>query len=157
MKGIKWTELLIFVIGTELVGALSALFAGDFSPFYSGLNQPPLAPPGIVFPIVWTILYALMGISAYLIYDSEDISGERSEALGIYAAQLFVNFMWSIVFFRFEKPEAAAVVIILLAVLVAAMILKFRKISPAAAYLNIPYLLWVIFAAYLNIGVVVLN
>lgn len=157
MKGIKWTELLIFVIGTELVGALSALFAGDFSSFYSGLNQPPLAPPGIVFPIVWTILYALMGISAYLIYDSEDISGERSEALGIYAAQLFVNFMWSIVFFRFENPEAAAVVIILLAVLVAAMILKFRKISPAAAYLNIPYLLWVIFAAYLNIGVVVLN
>ncbi|MBQ8582313.1 MAG: tryptophan-rich sensory protein [Ruminococcus sp.] len=157
MKGIKWTELLIFVIGTELVGALSALIAGDFSSFYSGLNQPPLAPPGIVFPIVWTILYALMGISAYLIYDSEDISGERSEALGIYAAQLFVNFMWSIVFFRFEKPEAAAVVIILLAVLVAAMILKFRKISPAAAYLNIPYLLWVIFAAYLNIGVVVLN
>lgn len=157
MKGIKWTELLIFVIGTELVGALSALFAGDFSSFYNGLNQPPLAPPGIVFPIVWTILYALMGISAYLIYDSEDISGERSEALGIYAAQLFVNFMWSIVFFRFEKPEAAAVVIILLAVLVAAMILKFRKISPAAAYLNIPYLLWVIFAAYLNIGVVVLN
>lgn len=157
MKGIKWTELLIFVIGTELVGALSALFAGDFSSFYNGLNQPPLAPPGIVFPIVWTILYALMGISAYLIYDSEDISGERSEALGIYAAQLFVNFMWSIVFFRFEKPEAAAVVIILLAVLVAAMILKFRKISPAAAYLSIPYLLWVIFAAYLNIGVVVLN
>lgn len=157
MKGIKWTELLIFVIGTELVGALSALFAGDFSSFYNGLNQPPLAPPGIVFPIVWTILYALMGISAYLIYDSEDISGERSEALGVYAAQLFVNFMWSIVFFRFEKPEAAAVVIILLAVLVAAMILKFRKISPAAAYLNIPYLLWVIFAAYLNIGVVVLN
>ncbi len=157
MKGIKWTELLIFVIGTELVGALSALFAGDFSSFYSGLNQPPLAPPGIVFPIVWTILYALMGISAYLIYDSEDISGERSEALGVYAAQLFVNFMWSIVFFRFEKPEAAAVVIILLAVLVVAMILKFRKISPAAAYLNIPYLLWVIFAAYLNIGGVVLN
>ena len=157
MKKIKWTELLIFVVGTELVGALSALLAGDFSSFYNGLNQPPLAPPGIVFPIVWTILYALMGVSAYLIYDSEDISGERSEALGIYAAQLFVNFLWSIVFFRFEKTGAAAVVIILLAGLIWTMIVKFRKINPVAAYINIPYLLWVIFATYLNIGVVVLN
>lgn len=157
MKKITWTELMIFVVGTELVGALSALFAGDFSSFYSGLNQPPLAPPGVVFPIVWTILYALMGISAYLIYDSEDISGERSEALGIYAAQLFVNFLWSIVFFRFEKTGAAAVVIILLAGLIWTMIVKFRKINPVAAYINIPYLLWVIFATYLNIGVVVLN
>lgn len=157
MKKIRWTELLIFVIGTELVGALSALFAGDFSAFYSGLNQPPFAPPGIVFPIVWTILYALMGISAYIIYDSEDDAWEKSRALTLYGVQLFVNFMWSIVFFRFEQTGVAAAVIILLAVLVAAMIAKFRKISPAAAYLNIPYLLWVIFAAYLNIGVVVLN
>lgn len=157
MKKIKWTELLIFIIGTELVGALSSLLSGDFSSFYSELTKPPLSPPGIIFPIVWAILYALMGISAYMIYVSDADIEEKRKALTLYAAQLFVNFMWSIVFFRFEQIGAAAVVVILLVMLVAAMIVAFKRIRPLAGYLNIPYLLWVLFAAYLNVGFLILN
>ncbi len=157
MKKIKCTDLLIFVIGTELVGALSSLLSGNFSSMYSQLEKPPLAPPGIVFPIVWAILYALMGISVYMIYASDADFSDKKRALTIYAAQLFVNFMWSIVFFRFEQINAAIAVIMLLAVLVAAMIVSFRKIRPLAGYLNIPYLLWVLFATYLNISFAILN
>lgn len=157
MKKIKWTELLIFIIGTELVGALSSLLSGDFSSFYSELTKPPLSPPGIIFPIVWAILYALMGISAYMIYVSDDDIEEKRKALTLYAVQLFVNFMWSIIFFRFEQIGAAAVVVILLVILVAAMIVSFKRIRPLAGYLNIPYLLWVLFATYLNVGFLILN
>lgn len=159
MKNIKWTELLIFIIGTELVGALSSLFSGNFSTFYNELARPPLSPPGFIFPIVWTILYALMGISAYLIFvsDSDTDIGEKKNALFLYSIQLFVNFMWSIVFFRFENIAAAAVVLILLIILVIIMILRFKKIEPLAGYINIPYLIWILFALYLNIGFLILN
>lgn len=157
MKKIQWTELLIFIIGTELVGALSSLLSGNFSSFYSELIRPPLAPPGILFPIVWAILYALMGISAYMIYVSDASNGEKKKALTLYAIQLFVNFMWSIVFFRFEQIGAAFAVLVLLIILVVMMIVSFYKIRPLAGYLNIPYLLWIIFAAYLNLGFLILN
>lgn len=157
MKKIKWTELLIFVIGTELAGAISGLLAGDFSAFYSTLTKPPLSPPGVVFPVVWAILYAVMGVSAYLVYTSEAEESEKGKELILYGVQLLVNVMWSIVFFRFEKIGLALGVLILLAVLVSAMILRFRKIRAIAGYINIPYLLWTLFALYLNIGFVVLN
>ncbi|MBR4101089.1 MAG: tryptophan-rich sensory protein [Oscillospiraceae bacterium] len=157
MKKIQWTELLIFIIGTELVGALSGLLSGNFSSFYSELVKPPLSPPGILFPIVWAILYAIMGISAYMIYTSDAGDMKKRNALSLYAAQLFFNFLWSIVFFRFEQPAAALGVLLLLAILIVLMILAFRKIRPLAGYLNIPYLLWVLFAMYLNIGFVLLN
>ncbi len=157
MNKIKWTELLIFIIGTELVGALSSLLSGNFSSFYSELTRPPLSPPGILFPIVWTILYALMGISAYMVYVSDSDEDEKKKALGLYAVQLFVNFMWSIVFFRLEQIGAALAVLILLIILVAMMIVIFRRIRPLAGYLNIPYFLWLIFAAYLNTGILILN
>ena len=157
MKKIKWTELLIFIIGTELVGALSSLLSGNFSSFYSELNKPPFAPPGILFPIVWAILYAIMGISAYMIFFSDADTGDKKKTLTLYAVQLFVNFMWSIVFFRFEKIGAAAAVLILLIILTAIMIVTFKRIRPLAGYLNIPYLLWLLFAAYLNIGFIILN
>lgn len=157
MNKIKWTELLIFIIGTELVGALSSLSSGNFSSFYSGLTRPPLSPPGILFPIVWAILYALMGISAYMVYVSDSDEDEKKKALGLYALQLIVNFMWSIIFFRFEQIGAALAVLILLIILVVMMILSFRRIRTLAGYLNIPYLLWLIFAAYLNTGILILN
>lgn len=157
MKKIKWTELLIFVIGTELAGAVSGLLAGDFSAFYSELTKPPLSPPGAVFPIVWAILYAVMGVSAYLIYTADADETKKGKALLLYGVQLFVNVMWSIVFFRFEKIGLALGVLVLLAVLVLAMIMSFRKIRPIAGYINIPYLLWTLFALYLNIGFAVLN
>ena len=157
MNKIKWTELLIFIIGTELVGAVSSLLSGNFSSFYSELTRPPLSPPGIIFPIVWVILYAIMGISAYMVYVSDSDEDENKKTLGLYAVQLFVNFMWSIVFFRFEQIGAALAVLILLIILVAMMILTFWQIRPLAGYLNIPYLIWLIFATYLNIGILILN
>ena len=157
MKIKSYTELFIFIITAELVGALSALVTGDFSGFFNKYSQPPLLPPAWIFPVVWVILYALMGISAYLVYSSDGSNEAKKRALSIYAAQLAANFLWSIVFFRFEELWAAAVVIILLLVLIIFMISGFKKVSPLAAALNIPYLLWVFFAAYLNIATAVIN
>lgn len=156
MKQIKWSELLISIGIAELTGILSAVLSGNSWDFYGRLIQPPLAPPGIVFPVVWTILYALMGISAYLIEQGGD-GAEKRRAQRVYAAQLFVNFLWSIVFFRFERIGLSVVLILLLIALVVLMIYRFYKIKPLAAYINLPYLLWLLFAAYLNIGVFVLN
>ena len=156
MKKFKWTDLVIFIVSAELVGAVSALLSNGFTEFYRSLVQPPLSPPAILFPIVWTILYALMGWSAYLIY-SEDDAPDRAKALILYAVQLAVNFSWSIIFFRFQQLGAAAVTAVLLSILVAAMILSFRKIRTKAAVLNIPYLLWSLFASYLAIANWVLN
>ena len=153
---IKYTELFIFIVSAELVGALSALITGDFAGFFDRYASPLLIPPAWLFPIVWAMLYALMGISAYLIY-FYDGSADKKRALWIYAAQLAVNFSWSIVFFKYEKLWAGAAVIILLIVLVMLMITAFKKISPTAAWLNVPYLLWLIFAAYLNIATAVIN
>ena len=155
MKKLKTTELLIFIVATELVGALSVLLAGNSFSFYKELIKPPLSPPGWLFPLMWTILYALMGISAYIIYTSDEKG--RCSGLAIYGTQLFVNFMWSIVFFRFKALGLSVIVILTLIALIIAMIITFRRIRPSAAYLNIPYLLWVSFASYLNIGILLLN
>ncbi len=156
MKRFSVTNLLIFIIGTELVGVLSGILAGgNFSALYGILERPPLSPPGFIFPILWAILYALMGFSAYLIYNTDDT--ERIKSLWIYAAQLFFNFLWSIVFFRFEAFQGALLILIALAVLVIWMILRFYKIRKTAALVNLPYLLWILYALYLNIGIVVLN
>ena len=153
---IKWTDLILWVVGTELVGVLSALISGgDFSGFYQQLNQPPLAPPGWLFPVVWSILYALMGISAYIILNNGD--KRRRTALMLYGAQLLVNFLWTPVFFGLRSLEGATAVVIAMLIFITAMMLSFYRISKAAAYLNIPYLLWTGFAAYLTIGVLVLQ
>ena len=106
---------------------------------------------------VWIILYALMGISAYLVYRSDREPVRVKSALRIYWLQLLVNFSWSIVFFRFQAFWAAFVVLIILLILVITMLVKFAKIRPAAALLNVPYLLWMLFAAYLNLTTALLN
>ena len=97
MKKINRTDLLIFIVSAELAGAVSALLSGGFGSFYAELTKPPFSPPGWIFPVVWAVLYALMGISAYIVYSSESYS--RKTALGVYIAQLAVNFSWSIIFF----------------------------------------------------------
>ncbi|MBQ9977859.1 MAG: tryptophan-rich sensory protein [Clostridia bacterium] len=154
---------LLFSIGiAEGVGFLSSLLSGVFTgkqkEFIESLVQPPLSPPSWLFGVVWPILYAFMGAAAYLVYDS--IKGEKFEkkkALYFYAAQLLVNFLWSIVFFRFESLVGGLVVLIILDILVAITMYKFRKINRLAFWLLIPYLAWILFATYLNIGFVVLN
>lgn len=155
MKKIKISDLLIYIVSAELVGALSALFTGNAFAFYNELIKPPLSPPGWVFPITWALLYALMGISAYLVHTA-DADGKRT-AFIVYWMQLGINFMWTIVFFRLRMVGLSIAVILLLLALIAVMLIVFYRVRKVSAYLNIPYLLWTLFAAYLNIGIFILN
>lgn len=157
MKKNNIVDILIFVISAELVGAVSALLSGGFSDFFEKYAEPPLLPPAWLFPVVWVILYAVMGFSAYLIYSSDAEHEKKKAALVIYGVQLLLNFSWSIVFFRLEMLWAAFIIILLLWAAIIAMILSFRKINPIAAYINIPYLIWVTFAAYLNLATAIIN
>ncbi|MBR2283295.1 MAG: tryptophan-rich sensory protein [Ruminococcus sp.] len=158
MPSIGWQGLVGgAIVSAELVGALSALITRGYTGFYNELVKPPFAPPGAVFPVVWAILYALMGIGAYLVYSSDRDDTLRHTALSVYAAQLAVNFAWSIIFFRFRLLPAAAVTAVLLAMLTAFMVWAFSRADRRAAALNIPYLLWAVFAACLAAAAAVLN
>lgn len=148
-------ELIISILIPLGVGALSAFLTRNSMDIYENLLLPPLAPPSWVFPVVWTILYILMGISAYLVSQSD--SFYRNSALRIYALQLFVNFFWTLIFFNFEMYLFAFLWLMLLLLLIIMMILCFARIDKKAALLQIPYLLWVSFAAYLNLGIYLLN
>lgn len=150
--------LLIKSIAIPIVmGAVAGFLTRNAMEDFEALNQPPLSPPGWLFPIVWTILYVLMGISAYLIKVADASTEEIDDALTIYRYQLIVNFLWPVFFFNFGWYLFAFVWLILLWILVIIMIRKFYTISKPAAYLNIPYLIWLTFAAYLNLGVWWLN
>ena len=132
-----------------IVGTIVGLIIMPFMD-YKTLEQPPLSPPSIVFPIVWTILYLLMGVSAYLINVKEKVPT-------IYYLQLGVNALWPIAFFALKLRLFAFIWLILLIILVIDMIITFAKISKKAAYIQIPYLIWCIFASYLNLGIYLLN
>lgn len=147
----------ISILIAEAVGGLSAFLTRDSMETYStAIVQPPLSPPAILFPIVWGILYALMGIGAARIYMTGP-SADRSKGINLYVAQLVVNFFWSLIFFNAQAFGFAFFWLLFLWVLVLCMILTFRKIDTIAAYLQIPYLIWLTFAAYLNAGVWYLN
>ena len=154
-KKIQKDVLVINLLIPLLVGGLSSLLSGNSREFYSTINTPDFAPPGIVFPIVWPILYLLMGISSYIIYTSG--SEQTKDAMISYAIQLFFNFAWSIIFFRFHEFGLAFLWLILLWVSILLMIIKFSKINKVAALLQIPYLLWVTFAGVLNLAIFLLN
>jgi len=156
MKKIDWIQLLTIILISELVGVLGSLLSGNPGVIYTSFVKPPLSPPGWLFGVIWPVLYLLMSIEAYIIYQTPQTL-ERKEATTIYWIQLFVNFLWPIVFFRFEWYWIAVGVIILLDILVSITTLRFYKINKAAGYLMIPYLLWILFATYLNIGIAVLN
>ena len=149
------SKKLIFCIALPLlVGGVAGFLTRDSVELYGMINKPPLSPPGWLFPIVWTILYILMGISSYIIMTSQGESQKINQALKTYYVQLFVNFMWPIFFFSFQWYGLALLWLLLLWILVARMNKQFGEISKVAAYLNIPYLLWLTFALYLNGGVV---
>ena len=139
------------------VGALSVFLSREGTELYSAvIEKPPLSPPAILFPVVWSILYVLMGISASRIYLSPD-SPSRLHGQNLFIIQLVVNFFWSLIFFNAQAYGFALIWLLLLWALILWMILTFRKVDPAAAWLQVPYLLWVTFAAYLNWGVWMLN
>ena len=140
------------------VGGLSALLSMESMSLYDEVIQPSPAPPAILFPIVWTVLYVLMGISAAMIYTSEGApKSERTAALMPYGASLFVNFFWSILFFNLKAFLPAFIWLILLEFLIVMTIISYRRIDSRAAYLQIPYAIWVAFAGYLNLAIYLLN
>ena len=154
---IRLKPLLLNLLFPLAVGGLSALISGGGMETFQSLNQPPLSPPGWLFPIVWTILFLLMGIASYLVSTSDAPRGQARFAKKKYAAQLIVNFFWPILFFNLQQYLLAVFWRILLWVLILKTLLSFYKISKPAGYLLLPYLLWVTFAGYLNLGVFLLN
>lgn len=156
-----WNKIKPYVISIAIalgVGALSSLLTKGNMNLYDYIVKPPLSPPMIVFPIVWSILFILMGISSAMVFVNRENNKEAARsALLTYAFQLAVNFFWSIIFFNMKAYLFAFIWILLLLALILIMIIQFGKVSKTAAYLQIPYLLWVIFAAYLTFMVYFLN
>ena len=140
------------------VGLISAALTKDNMKVYDELKTPPLAPPALLFPIVWTILYVLMGVSSAMIFNNRESNPDvAKKGLIWYGASLALNFSWSIIFFNMQAAFFALLVLIALLFTIIKTIIEYRKIKPVAAYLQIPYALWVAFAGYLNAGIWLLN
>lgn len=144
-------KIIIFI--PIILGTIVGILLMNSYVFYQGLIKPPLAPPNWLFPIAWSILYLLMGISYYKIIDKTDDVIVRQ----IYRIQLFFNLVWPVIFFIFELLLLSSIWIVCLDVLVIIMIYMFYKIDSKAGLLQIPYLIWILFATYLNISIFILN
>ena len=157
MKRNHWKVFIVSVVRAEAGGGLWGWPPREGAQKYGQSTVlPPLSPPGIVFPIVWTVLFALMGIGSAIVWLAPD-SQARSGALRLYAVQLAFNFVWSLIFFNWKNYGFAFVWLAALWVLIGWMILRFRALVPAAGWTQVPYFLWVAFAGYLNLGVWLLN
>ena len=154
----KLKSFIISIIIPLSVGIISALLTRGNMNIYEEIITPPLSPPSFLFPVVWTALYILMGISAAMIY-TDSIASERQKdrALYTYTASLVVNFFWSIIFFNMRFFLFSFLWLLLLLFLIVSTILQYRKINQTAAYLQIPYAVWVTFAGYLNLTIWILN
>ena len=153
----KWKPYLVWIALSEGVGLLSGWLSREGQAQFTQMaSQPPLSPPGWLFPVVWTILYALMGFGAARVFLAP-ASADRSKGLNLFIAQLIVNFFWSLIFFNAGAYGFALLWLLLLLVLVLAMTYFFRQVDRAAAAAQLPYILWLLFAAYLNYGVWQLN
>ena len=153
----KWKLLLICIALPLIAGGISALLTRSSMNTFAALNKPPLSPPGWVFPVVWTILYILMGIASYLVLTSGKEQLEIKQALWFYKLQLCVNFFWSIYFFNLSVYLFSFIWLLLLWILVIGTTIRFYRIVNWAGYLMIPYLLWITFAGYLNYSIFLLN
>lgn len=152
----NWKKLLLCLAIPLAVGALAALLSGGMDN-YKVMNQPPLSPPGWVFPIVWSILYLMMGYATYRVLTSGADQSDIKRALIFYGIQLVLNSLWPIIFFGLQWYWAAFIWLVLLWVFIYLTMRMFGTIDDAAENLLIPYLLWVTFAGYLNLGVALLN
>ena len=148
-------KLIYYIIITFLIGVVPSIPTFKTMSMYQTINKPALSPPSIVFPIAWTILYLLMAISIYKINNTSDKKIPKANL--IYYLQLIVNALWTPIFFGLKAYLFSYIWIIILIILVVTMIITFYKIDKTAAYLQIPYLLWLIFASYLNYGILILN
>lgn len=151
----KSKTYIVSIAAALAAGGLSAFFTRGNMDIYKNIVKPPLAPPSFLFPLVWSLLYVLMGISSAAIY----LSGRPNKraALLTYAVSLAVNFFWSIIFFNMQAYTFAFIWLLLLLILIIYTIKQYKPINAAAAYLQIPYLVWVTFAGYLNLMIAILN
>lgn len=153
----NWKGLLVSTGIALGVGFVSFLLSGNMKEYYNTLNKPNFAPSGMVFGIVWPILYVGMGISSYIVFKKREGDENAKKGLIFYLLQLAVNFSWSIVFFRFHLLWPSVLVIMILFILASMMFRYFYKVDKFSAFLQIPYLAWLLFACYLNLGVAMLN
>jgi tryptophan-rich sensory protein len=153
---IQWKKLIICVLIPLAVGGLSAWLTRNSMESFDNLTKPPLSPPGWLFPVVWSILFVLMGIASYLVLVSDKPARSKT-ALTVYGIQLAFNFFWSIIFFNFEMYLFAFIWLMILWLLIILTTVLFWRIDKRAGYLMLPYLVWVTFAAYLNFGIYLLN
>ena len=151
---IRIKSLIVNIIIPNVIGFLSSIL-GKVSTEFDKFEKPTWTPPGIVFPIVWSILYILMGISSYIIYESN--TSYKKDALKVYALNIFINGLWSILFFRFKLFLVSFITIIILIILTILMIIKYYRINKVAGLLQLPYLIWLTVALVLNYNVYLLN
>ncbi len=154
---IRWKSLLICLAIPLAVCGLSAFLTKDAMKEFSQLLQPPLSPPAWGFPVVWTVLFILMGLATYLVVTAQGRPGTRLSALWAYAAQRLANFVWPLLFFRGKLWLPAFFWLLLLCTMVVGTLVLFGRIRPMAGVLMVPYLAWVSFAGYLNFGIYLLN
>ena len=157
MKKIRLLPFIIAVLIPLLVGIVSAMISSKGMAMYGTMSKPPLSPPAWVFPVAWTILYIMMGVASYFVFVSDADSKLKMMALLIYIIQLAMNFMWSIVFFNWKLYLVAFVWLIVMWGLVIICAFRFYGINKAAGYMMIPYIVWLTFAAYLNLGTYIIK
>jgi len=150
----KSTKIIIAIIVSQLAGIIGSIFTTPaIDGWYATLARPEFAPPNWVFGPVWTTLFVLMGIAAGLVWAKGLDRKDVRIALGVFAGQLVLNTLWSIIFFGLQSPGGAFIEVIFLWLSILASIILFARISKAAAWLMLPYILWVSFAAYLNYSI----
>ena len=151
---IQWKKLVYCLLLPLAVGGFAAFFTRNNISVFDSVQKPPLSPPGWLFPVVWTILYLLMGFASYLVLISEK---PGQTAWKLYEIQLIFNFFWPILFFNLERYLLSFIWLLLLWLFILTTIVWFSRSSKPAGYLLLPYLLWVTFAGYLNLGIYFLN
>jgi len=151
---IEWKKLIISIFVPLAVGGVSTLLTKNGMESFETIIKPPLSPPAWLFPVVWTALYILMGVACYLVWTTPK---KEPNALFYYGIQLFFNFFWSIIYFNIKNYLFAFIWLLLLWAAILITTVKFYRTKKAAGYLMIPYLLWVTFAGYLNLGIYFLN
>lgn len=152
----RFFKLLACIVGVELIGSVSGFFAGDIPAIYAQLDKPFLAPPGNIVGIIWTVLYALIGLALFLVIDSKSTK-KKTLAYVLFGVQLVLNFIWSILFFGGSYFWIASLISLFLLLTIIFSIREFRSISKGAAICFIPYLIWIAYATYLSFGLAILN
>lgn len=156
-KKVKWDVLLAALLIPLFVGVFSAYLTNEDMKLYGSFNHPVLAPPAWVFPIVWTILYVMMGVASYLVYMADAGRDEKNKALQFYAGQLAMNLFWSTLFFTYKRYLLSLIWLLIMWVMVMICAARFLRIRRAAGIMMGVLFLWTTFAAYLNLAYYVMS